>query len=194
MNHSLTKVAVLISIFIGQSYTNARAEGEAKDILFLHCFRSTSGQQVVVDPHAPRDKTPATPPSRLMTLKVNVGIPFEIIDSCAHSISGQVMVEGESHRAALEGSFGSGFKFSGPVELEKVFDTEITWFSGAVFPCLFVFSKNKDITPFLQAQTEIDAKNLREAIELTRRNLNLGSGPEAEKDGGGQSATRLESK
>lgn len=193
MNRSITTVAVFVAIFIGYFHTSARAEGEGEDILFLHCFRATSEQRVVVDPHARKDKMPATPPSRLVTLKVNVGIPFEIIDSRAHTISGQVMVDGESYRATLEGSFGSGFKFSGRVELEKVFDTEITWFSGAVFPCRFVFSKKKDITPFLLAQVEIDAKNLEEATELTRRNLNFGPELKAE-DGGGQPATHPESK
>jgi hypothetical protein len=194
MNRSLATIAVLMVLFIGQSYTHARAEGKAPEILYLHCFCSTSGHQVVVDPHAPKDMTPATPPARLMTLRVNVGIPFEIIDSRTHTISGQVMVDGESHRATLKGSFGSGFKFSGRVELEKVFDTEIAWFSGAVFPCRFVFSKNRDITPFLQLQTEIDVKNLQEATELTRKNHHPGSGLKAEQDGGGQPATRPESK
>ena len=125
MNRSLTTIAVLIGLFIGQSHTNASAEGEAKDILYLHCFHPTFGQQIVADPDAPTDMTPATPPSRLATLKVNVGIPFEFIDSRAHGLSGQIMADGDFHRATLEGGFGSGFRFSGRVELEKVFDTEI---------------------------------------------------------------------
>lgn len=180
MNRSLCTIAVLMVLFIGQTYTNARAEGKAPEILYLHCFHPTFGQQVVVDPHAPKDTTPATPPSRLITLKVNVGIPFEFVDSRAHGISGHIMADGDSHRATLEGGFGSGVRFSGRVELEKVFNPEITWFSGGVFPCRFVFSKNKDISPFLSTQVEIDAKNLQRATELTQRNIKRGSVRQAE--------------
>ena len=45
-----------------------------------------------------------------------------------------------------------------------------SWVSGAVFRCRCVFSKHKDIDPFLKAQAGIDAKKLEEATELTRRN------------------------
>lgn len=168
---------------MGVSHAGDVAGGEGDEVLYLHCFRPTYGQKVVLDPKGGKDRKSEKPPVRLVTLKVDVGRPFEVICSRMDGVSGEVSTEGGSYFVRLEGAFGSGFKFSGKVELEKAFDPDVIWFSSAVYPCRCVVSKHKDIAPFLKAQVEIDRKRLQAATELTRKNHALREIEKAEKGG-----------
>lgn len=91
------------------------------EVLYLHCFRQTTGQRVVVDKAAANDTEPAISPKRLVTLKVDLDRPFEVVFSSMHRVSGRVgKVDGELV-VKLEGAFGSGFEFSGKVKVGEVF-------------------------------------------------------------------------
>ena len=142
-----------------------------EDTLYLHCFTQTTGMQVVYDDN-PRDLTKETPPTRLVTLRLSVDKTFEaLIGSGHHQLEGIVtMKDGEPH-ITLSGGFRSGFAFSGNVEMEKVFDPNITWFSGAVSTPRCVLSKHKEIQPFLKAQATLDAEGLRQATERSKRHI-----------------------
>ncbi len=162
---------ILFTLLNAQSQAVEAAQSTGGEVLYLHCFRATGGQKVVVDPNSAQDKSPATPPARLIALRVSVESDFAVVvGDRGDKISGRISRNNGSLNATLEGSFGSGFKFSGKVEIEKVFDPELTWFSGAVFPCRCVFSKHQEIESFLKAQAELDAKSLEEATERTRKN------------------------
>ena len=142
-----------------------------EDTLYLHCFTQTTGMQVVYD-DSPRDLTKETPPTKLVTLRVSVDKAFEaLIGSGYHQLEGIVTMKDGELYITLSGGFRSGFAFSGNVEMEKVFDPKITWFSGAANTPRCVLSKHKEIQPFLKAQATIDAERLRQALELSKKNI-----------------------
>jgi hypothetical protein len=139
----------------------------AEEILYLHCFQPTYGHKIDPKP----GEEPATPPARLIPLRVTPGSDFEAMWGVrGHAIAGRVSRNKDSLDITLQGNCGSGFAFNGKVEVEKVFDPGLTWFSGVVFPCRCVLSKHKEIEPFLQAQAATDAKKLEEATASSHQN------------------------
>ncbi len=166
--------------------------------LYLHCFRPTYGQKVVLDPSENKDATPATPPSALLTLKIRLGADFDVSvgeRKGGYLLKGKTFWEGDRLMGSFEGMFGSSsHAHSAPVRLEEVFDPNGGGaFFSAVMPFRCVFSRHKEMKPFLDAQTVLDEKRLAAATESTRKNIEIQK-KKAEQDGGGQPATRPESK
>lgn len=161
------QAATLLAMFFANS-------SPAEEVLYLHCFRPTYGQKVVTDPKRSGDSSPATPPTAMVTLRVVVGVPFEVITKPYQGVSGRIDRENGALVAKFKGSFGSSsHSYSGAVEAEKVFDPKLDGFASAILPFRFVFSAHKEIEPFLKAQSELDAKKLEEATEMTKRNLEI---------------------
>ncbi|MCU0797885.1 MAG: hypothetical protein MUF31_18340 [Akkermansiaceae bacterium] len=143
--------------------------------LYLHCFRPTYGQKVILDPSENKDATPATPASALLTLKIRLGSEFYVsVGERGYWLAGKTFSDGGRLMASFEGMFGSSSHvFNGPIELEKVFDPKVSAFFSAVMPFRCVFSRHKDVKPFLDAQTVLDEKRLAEATESTRKNIEI---------------------
>lgn len=141
---------------------------ERSEILYLHCFRTTWGMKVPPT----RDGTPATPPERMLTLRVTPGVEFEVhVGKFNDQVKGMVSRTGDALHAKLQGGFGSSVHaFEGKVELEKPFDPDLLGFSSAVMPFRVVLSKSMDIEPFLEKQPEIDQRKLEKATKITREN------------------------
>ena len=122
------------------------ASKQETEVLYLHCMDSLG------------DK-------RLFTLMVTVGSPFEVgLDESANGslIAGRIKRTNDILEATLTGNGGSGFEFSGKVELERLYDTEMTWFAGAMYNYAFVFSRHREVEPFLKSQAVIGAQHREE--------------------------------
>ncbi len=141
----------------------------ADEKLYLHCFSPTYGQQIQLE-GSPKMEEP-TPPARIITLNVPIGSDFEAILPRHRYVSGKVTRVNEGMIIVLEGFFGSGFAFSGNVQLESVFKPRVTAASGVVSTPLCVLSKHKEIGPFLKAQAGADIERLKQATEQTKRNV-----------------------
>jgi hypothetical protein len=166
--------------------------------IYLHCFRPTYGQQVVLEPSEVKDAARATPPNALLSLKVQLGGDFEVRLgelNRGYWLSGKTSWEGERLMASFKGMFGSSIQsFNGPVELEKVFDPNgVLVFASGIHPFRCVFSRHQEMKPFLDAQIVLDEKRLAEATETTRINTEIHK-LKAEQDVTGQPANSPEAK
>lgn len=137
----------------------------AEEVFYLHLFTPTYGQKVDPSP----GEEPATPPARVITLKVTAGSDFEALFGNS-SVSGVVTPSGDSADIKLKGSCGSGFSFDGKVGLDHIFEPDVSWFSGAVFRYKCVVSRQKEIEPFLKTQAAADGRRHEEATQRTREN------------------------
>jgi hypothetical protein len=179
LNHHMNRIATLFLTFVICGW-DVVAGDEAVlpaigESLYLHCFRPTYGQKVILDPSEIKDATPATPPTALITLKVTLGSDFEVSigeRKFGKWLAGKTYWEGGRPMASFEGMFGtSSHGYKGPIELEKVFDPNgVTMMFSAIKPFRCVFSRHKEVKEFLDAQAILDAKQLAEATELTRKN------------------------
>ena len=131
----------------------------AEEALYLHCFNRTTGQ--ASHNGNPGEVSEETPPTRLITLRVESGSDFEALLDGHHHLSGRISQKDGSFEVVLEGAFRSGFAFSGKVELESVFDPKMTWFSGAVLTPRCVLSTHKEIEPFLEKQGTADRERFK---------------------------------
>ncbi|RYD23659.1 MAG: hypothetical protein EOP88_03280 [Verrucomicrobiaceae bacterium] len=138
----------------------------AEDALYLHLFTPTYGQKIDPSP----GEEPATPPARVITLKVTAGSDFEAMFTGDNSVSGRITPSGDSVEIKLKGSCGSGFSFDGKVGLDQIFEPDVSWFSGVVFRYKCVVSRQKEIETFLKTQAAADARRLEEATQRTREN------------------------
>ena len=139
-----------------------------EDVFYLHCFSPTYGQAIQWE-GSPKVEKP-TAPARLITLKVQIDQDFEAILHDQSGVSGKISKVDGSMAVDIKGSFGSGFEFSGKVELNSIFETHLTWFSGAAFTTLCVLSKDKNIEPFLKAQANADSARLERKTKESKRN------------------------
>ena len=138
------------------------AQGEA---LYLHCFRATLGMKV----QPSLDKTPATPPARLLSIKLTLGKEFDLqVGEHHHGLKGTIFKDELGLRGKLDGSFGMSYHtFEGRIVEEKPFDPELLGFFSGASPFRCVVSRKRNITPFLEAQKKVDAERLAKATRKT---------------------------
>ncbi|MGB0579256.1 MAG: hypothetical protein ACPGVU_06090 [Limisphaerales bacterium] len=142
------------------------ATDQPRRTYYLHCFRPTHGMKLPPS----NDRTPATPPQRLLSIKLQPPQEFDVqVGDRHHHLKGQIKYTRSGIHGAFEGSFGmSGHGFSGRIIPEQVFDPQLRGFASGISPFRCVLSTNRNVTPFLEAQKKLDAETLAKATRRTR--------------------------